>query len=162
MKISHLVADIHDYYKYTEDMTVILEYDSTAIAENAISDETYIGEWQRCFEDLGWTVELRYHGRPATYLERYNLWSMVLVGNHDIPRFEYNRDRCGAWATSCELAPIIISHGKLKKDKSSERPGKDQVVATHLSEAGDVLMYNEYKNLIGRQTGSGMTIGLNA
>jgi hypothetical protein len=154
LKIRHVVEQFANYYEHMHCKHIMLIHDSTAVAETAINNTSYIDEWQRELEAKGWTVTVRNYGRTPTYKDRYDLWHFVLSELDDrIPVFRYNKKNAESWANSCELAPVKISAGKIEKDKSSEKPGKDQLVATHLSEAGDVLIYHSYKGIVQNATG---------
>lgn len=158
-KIADIANKFCHYYRFMHNKTVELMYDSTAKAESAISDENYVGEWKNNLERHGWTVILVDCGRTPTYKDRYDLWSFVLTEEDpSLPKFRFNKNNCNEWVVSCEQAPVIVSAGKLKKDKSSERPEKDQLVATHLSEAGDVLFHHTYKALMTYRPGQVMSV----
>ena len=148
-KITHVVKEWKRYFRNHTHKEVYYYYDQTADFESAISDLKYyraVEEILRSDEYGSWVVHLVNIGTNKSYEFRQELWNNTLQGKlADNIVFQFNLENAQQWYESCKLAEVVERNGKLEKDKSSERVrskgyAKDQVRATHLSEAGDVLL----------------------
>lgn len=65
-----------------------------------------------------------------------------------MPHFIYNRVNCKDWEVSCLGAGLIKVGDVYNKDKSSEKldSGVPPNEATHISEAGDILLWGMIRN----------------
>lgn len=138
-----------DYYQYHPHKVVYYWFDSTSKKGNSMSD---IKEWQEVVRNLtlrGWTVIQMDIGQIGSHTSRYFLWGKLFSGDPRLPRFVYNRINCKDWETSCLQAGLIRVGDSYKKDKSSEKSdsGVPPYEATHLSEAGDILMWGKLRKL---------------
>jgi hypothetical protein len=138
----------NEYYKYHPVKEVNYYYDATAVKGDARSDISFADEWSDELSKLGWSVNRIDIGQIGSHNSRYHFWGRLLQGQDDrLPKFYFNKTNCEDWEKSCQQAGIIKLGNKYKKDKSSEKPGSgiDPQEATHLSEAGDVLVWGKYR-----------------
>lgn len=150
-KIKDVVLDFKRYYQGHKARHVRYFYDNTTTGTSGIDSATYASTVIDTLQDPqsfgAWTVEPVYIGQQPRHHVRYELWGSVLrEEDPDVPRFRYNVDNCDQWATSANMAPQKQGRMGVEKDKTSERRNKeglheDQQDATHLSDAGDTLLY---------------------
>lgn len=141
----------HEYYKYHPVKEVNYWFDATAVKGDARTDISFADEWTQALTRKGWKVNRMDIGQIGSHGSRYYFWGRLLQGQDpDLPRFRYNRDNCAAWEISAQQAGILKKQDKIQKDKSSEKRGSGipPQEATHLSEAGDVLLWGRYRDRI--------------
>jgi hypothetical protein len=154
-KIKDVVLLFKQYYQHHECKVVTFYYDHTSIGTNALSVDTYATEVMKLLKDDApdmfgaWTVKPIYIGQQPGYETRFKLWQAILDGTDErYPRFRYHKVNCEEWSTSCFNAPAKEGRNGTEKIKSSEKTlttdgsyATPQVKATHLSDAGDSLLF---------------------
>lgn len=153
--LKHLAKQFHEYFKYHHNRYINYYFDHTAVGGDASSDISFADEWCDELEKLGWEVNRCYVGQASTHHSRYYFWQMILAGDDPrLPEFGFNKTECQDWMGSCQGAGVTKSGDFIKKDKSSEKPGSgvDPWLATHLSEAGDCLIWGELRGCIDEVT----------
>lgn len=137
-----------DYYEHHHEKVVYYWFDSTSKKRNSMSD---IKEWEEVERILiirGWTVIRKDIGQIGSHTSRYMLWGKLFSGDTRLPHFIYNRVNCKDWEVSCLGAGLIKVGDVYNKDKSSEKldSGVPPNEATHISEAGDILLWGMIRN----------------
>lgn len=150
-KVQDVVEKFKSYYAHHKEKFVRFFYDHTSVGRHGATDLRYhqvvIDQLSASDEYGSWVVDTKYLGQTLSYAQRYELWSRILKERDpDLPRFRYNRINADSWAQSAMLAPVKDGRRGVEKDKSSETPERDgthtdQDRATHLSDAGDTLLY---------------------
>lgn len=152
-KIKDVVEKFKEYYQHHKAKIVRFYYDHTAIGTDAASVDTYAEEVIKVLKDASvfgsWKVDRVYIGQQPSYETRFKLWQAVLDGTDErYPLFKYHKFHAESWATSCFNAPAKETNKGIIKVKTSERPRSSdntfampQEKATHLSDAGDTLLY---------------------
>lgn len=149
--IDALIDKWHQYYQYHPVKTVKYFYDSTAEWGTYKSNMTAAQEWKQGLEKRGWRVIMIDIGHPPEHQEKHILWVKILKRlDPRLPVFIFNRENCKDWQLSCQLAGVIETAKGIKKDKGPEKK-PDQYApqeATHLSDAGDTLLWGLVKDLV--------------
>lgn len=146
----------HEYYKYHSIKELYYIYDHTAIGKRADSNDSFADQWIKYLRLKGWIVIPVYLGQSPSHKVRYNLFNTVFRcrDKSAIQPFKYNKNNCSSWAISCFNAPVEKRNNEIKKVKKSENnPHIPPEEATHLSEAGDMLLYYWYKDLLSASHG---------
>ncbi|MBL8000415.1 MAG: hypothetical protein JNL05_00520 [Flavobacteriales bacterium] len=147
MKIRHLVDKFHDYYQWHGTRDINFFYDHTAIGGDASREYTFSEEIIRELTSKGWKVNPVYIGQAPAHHDKYLFWSKLLGSTEEVlhqeglPKVEFNADNCEPLLLSMSLAPARQLKNRFEKDKTSEGREGDQAEATHLSDAGDTLMW---------------------
>lgn len=80
-KLPELVDDFCDYYQAHRNKTVIVYYDTTALAGNyAVNSEDFITAIERRFQDNGWFVIKVFIGNPMKHSEKQFLINEMFAG----------------------------------------------------------------------------------
>ncbi|MGV3588596.1 MAG: hypothetical protein ACO1OF_16440 [Adhaeribacter sp.] len=146
-KLRDAVRKFDEYYKYHPTKMVNYYYDHTAIASNASTDLSFADEWTQELENLGWIVNRIYIGQASTHHSRYLLWELIFSQDNRLATFRFNKTNCADWLISCQQAKVKTSGKIWQKDKGSEKdPNVPQEHATHLSEAGDCLIWGTQRH----------------
>ena len=102
----------------------------------------------------GWTVQREYIGLASSHFARYVLWGKIL-GEKDptLPRYRYNRTNADSLTIAMQGARSQRIGNEWKKDKSDEKvvngvPRVPPHLATHLTEAADMLVWGKYASRI--------------
>lgn len=164
--IKQLAEEFCLYYKPHKVKTLNFYYDPSGNNKQANSPETLAEEFARYLRSYGWSVTLMhvgYHNNPQ-YELRYELWKFILQHgkSHDtkFPYFFMNRNNCKEVFISMLDAGLRKYDKKLKKDKSSEKPGSGVPPehATHFSDAVDYIVMMKYGHLLGDDIGIPLTL----
>ena len=145
--LTDLVRKFCTYYKHHKTKHVEYFLDHTAIAVNAGSNFSFADIVCNELRAQGWTVKRTYYGQAPKHYTRYLMWGKMLrEQDKNLPRFRYNRTNAYQWQVSAQGAGTKRSGDEWKKDKDSEKTVRGQPVmpprnATHLSEAGDMLLW---------------------
>lgn len=157
--LDDLVRKFCHYYRYHQAKHVRYFFDHTAVHVNAGSNVSYSGIVRRELEANGWTVEPIYYGAAPKHFTRYLLWGKMLRENDPkLPRFKFNLTNSRQWMISAQGAKTYLSGGEWKKDKRGEQvvngvpvmPPRD---ATHLTEAGDMLIWGAIHKRLNNTSG---------
>jgi hypothetical protein len=145
-KLRDLVEKFDQYYRYHKCREVNYFYDHTAIGGDASRDYTFSEEIIRELTKRGWTVNPVFIGQAPAHHDKYVFFNTVfgpeeMVRAAGLPKLEYNRDNCEPLLLSMKLAPARQYKETFEKDKRSEGREGDQAEATHLSDAGDTLVW---------------------
>lgn len=140
----------HNYYKHHQhkNKDVVYWYDSTAKKRSSRTDITDSDEWSMELEKRGWNVIRKDIGQIGSHKSRYLFFGRLFQGDDRLPMFSYNRENCKSWERSCMLAEVIKKNDDIEKNKKSERKesGVPPEDSTHISEAGDVLIFGKYRD----------------
>lgn len=155
-KIKDVVLEFKQYYKHHRRKELFFYYDQTSTGTRTESELTVaqiVMQTLKSSEHGSWNVNDVYLRATPTYQARYEMWAQVLRGVHPIVRsFGYNMLNTREWSESCFGAEVDDQQNngrsKLIKVKSSEKRNQrtgdwniPQQRATHLSEAGDLLLH---------------------
>jgi len=152
-RIKDLAQEFHSYYNPAYPLReVIIYYDHTHKASNAVSDKNPLDEFSDELDRLGWKVSREYLGVTPSYRNRYQLWGAFLTGaksNLDDEPYTiaFNRENTKILRTAMENTRIDPK-GKtgFEKDKSMERKDNvDQREAPHYTDAADILLVGMLK-----------------
>lgn len=110
------------------------------------SNETFYTQIMRILGGAGFNCYLMVHGLDSNHKKRYSLISNIMSEQDPrLPRIRINQNKCKYLPISLQLAPMT---GDFSKDKSSERPGNDQKMATHLTDCFDNIVWAKYKQFM--------------
>lgn len=145
LRLKDLLANWHEYYQHHPAKTVVYHYDHTCVGTNASSTESFADEVYRELTAKGWHVIRNYFGQAGRHVDRYRLWEKILKGDDTrLDQFSFNRENCEPWLRSCQNTKFVVKGERAyEKDKSKEKRPElyDQVLAPHLSDAGDTLLW---------------------
>lgn len=163
MMIRDLIAKFAAYYSQHRCREVVFYKDKYGDHRNpsALNSATYnelaIAELQK----HGWYITIEEHpGMEPPQSDKYVLWNIILSESDPvIPRFRINGDKCKYSIISMNNAKVKTVEGKLKKDKSSERPDSGVLPeeATHFSDAVDKLIWTKYAAYLNASDGDDFT-----
>jgi hypothetical protein len=154
--IKELASKFNNYYRPHRIKRLRMYYDPSGNNKMPNSSETVAMEFTRWLHQSGWEVEmmhLGYHNNPR-YELRYNLYNLILQSGraHDTkyPHLFINRNNCREVFISMLDAGLKKWEKKLKKDKSSEKPGSGVLPehATNFSDAVDYIVVHKYGHLL--------------
>jgi len=150
-KIVHVVQMFKEYYQSVKNKRVVFHYDQTAIGTRAETEYTVadiVTNTLRSHHHGQWFVEDHYMRQTPSYQLRMDEFDALFKGTHEtFDGIRFNRLNCEQWYESCIAADVKQIGNKTEKDKSSEKKsstGKfkvSQEKATHLSEAGDMVIH---------------------
>jgi len=144
--IDAVVDKFCDYYKYYPTKAVYYYYDHTALPSSGVTDFNYYMRVLSTFRKRGWQVIERYIGQAPRHETKYEFINLFMRETEPrLPKFRYSKSNCAAWEMSALGAPLKASDRGFRKDKSSERdPKVKPEESTHLSDAGDTLIFGKY------------------
>lgn len=149
--ILHLIQNFSKYYKYHPERLVRLFYDRNGKSPVGNSAETYADYAIRLFYENDWAVvDMEMDGKNPDHSDKFEFFKL-LFGERDarLPKVLINEDNCPSLKISMENAETIIRNGRVEKNKNSERSKYIlPQFATHLSDAGDYLLYKKYRHII--------------
>ena len=131
-------------------------YDPSGNNKMPNSSETVAQEFTRHLTTFGWRVDMMHlgaHNNPR-YELRFELAKQIMAPAklHDpkFPTFFINRNNCKEPLVSMLDAGLKKWEKKLKKDKSSEKPGSGVLPqhATNFSDVFDYIMMHKYGHLL--------------
>lgn len=148
--IDSVVNQFCDYYEYYQTKVVNYYYDQTAIPSSGVTDFTYAMRVIQTFKQRGWTVVERYIGKAPAHETKYEFVNLMLRETSPrLPKFRYSKTNAEQWEVSALNAPAKPSDRGIRKDKSAERnPKVPPEEATHLSDAGDTLLFGRYHDSV--------------
>jgi hypothetical protein len=147
-RVKELIVKFCDYYAYHKRKEVNYYYDHTAVATNAISDISVSDVVTATFIELGWKVNRIYIGQASSHYSRFIFFgSLFKEDNPKLPRITINATNADSYIVSLNNAGTRKDKGDIKKDKRPElNINIAQEKTTHLSEAGDCLLYSLFSN----------------
>lgn len=167
LKLRDLVEKFDTYYAHHQCKEVYYFYDHTAVGGDASRNYTFAEEIIKELSSRGWAVTPVFIGQAPAHHDKYVFWS-TLLGSTDeqlheqgLPKVRFNGDNCEPLLLSMSLAPARQFKDRFEKDKRSEGREGDQAEATHLSDAGDTLVWARlnYGNSIGDAGAFGSVFG---
>jgi hypothetical protein len=148
--LEKVVEEFCRYYRHHRCKHIIYHYDQTCIGLDASRNLSYADMVVKVLLANGWTVERNYFGAASNHYARYVLWGKILKENDPLlPRFRYNRTNTASLVVSMQGARTKQVGNESKKDKDDEkmvngRPKVPPQLATHLTEAADMLIWGKY------------------
>ena len=162
-RVKEVVIAFCNYYAYHKRKTVNYYYDHTAVATNAISDISVSKVVVDTFRELGWRVNEYYIGQASSHYSRFIFFGSLFKEDNDkLPRLQVNATNADSYIVSLNNAGIRKDKGEIRKDKRPElNPNIPQEKTTHLSEAGDCLLWAKYSERMKDSVADiGMSIGM--
>lgn len=165
--ILQLAKRFNDYYRRHKIRYLKFYYDPSGNNTMPNSAETVSEEFARHLRSAGWNVEMMHiglHNNPR-YELRYYLWIEILKNRKQrdpkYPLFFMNKNNCKEVFISMLDAGLKKWEKKLKKDKSSEKPGSGVLPehATNFSDAVDYIVMHKYSHLLDTDSGVPSTLG---
>tara|TARA_R110002096_G_scaffold129211_7_gene277924 strand:+ start:5047 stop:6714 length:1668 start_codon:yes stop_codon:yes gene_type:complete len=134
------------YFEHYPTKVVNYYFDHTAIGGSGVTEFTYHSRVMSSFRKNGWRVVEEFIGRAPGHENKYEFINLLLRETEPrLPRFRYSKTNCANWEVSVLNAGAKTSNRGFQKDKSPERnkklPAED---ATHLSDAGDTLLFAKF------------------
>lgn len=150
--LRELTEKFAEYYKPHKNRRVLLWYDHTAIARDAVR-QAYVDEMVKLLRSAGWEVTLKYIGKAPEHFNKFLLWEILLRGGDDrFPEIKFNQDNCKDGLLSMQLAGVKQGLKGFQKDKSSER---SKIIprqqATDFSDAADIPVWGRFSQLMDRK-----------
>lgn len=150
--ITQLIDKLCTYYAPHKRKHIRIFYDHTAVGgENWRLP--HIDDTVKALQSHGWTVERVYIGKAPDQVVKHQLWYKLLSEvDPGLPNVRFNAENDKEGYQSMQLAGVKNKQGGYGKDKDSERSKTiPREQATDLSDAGDLLILGNYKNLsVGR------------
>lgn len=142
-KITHVVKQFTDYYRYFYKKEVVYVYDHTAIGKDGKSDYTYADLVIKGLKSAGWRVKVKYVGHTKPPYLRYNAWGVALSeADERIARQRWNRENTRVGFEAMTQSKTKQGRKGLEKDKRDEgKEHLDQSMTTHLPDAIDTLFW---------------------
>lgn len=162
--VKHLMEEWCRYYEPHSNKTVYYYYDHTAIAKTGLTDTTYHDTVQSILRSKGWIVVPKYIGQTPSPEKRYNFWGLLLKeDNPNLPTISFNRTHCSWLLKSMANATTRQRTRLFEKDKRDEQNTSiDQRTTTHLSDAGDTLVYGKFSGNLSSHTSSHVPVSIPA
>jgi len=147
-KIRELCRTFDAYYRYRSCRDLFYHFDHTAVGESAAVDYSFSDEVIRELSKLGWTVTPCFMGRAPAHHDKYVFLGRVFARDPEYPEIWINRVNCEYYLMSMQLAAARQTRKGFEKDKTSERdPNTQPSEATHLSDAGDQLLWGRFHGM---------------
>ena len=121
-KLPELVDDFCDYYQAHRNKTVIVYYDTTALAGNyAVNNEDFITAIERRFQENGWFVIKVFIGNPMKHTEKQFLINEMFAGRQRLVPMINEQNN--------EDLIICIEHTGVYNGKKDKRGEKDNFLS---------------------------------
>lgn len=152
--IEKVVEDFCHYYRHHKAKHVVYHFDHTCVGLAADRNVSYADMVCKVLYKYKWTVDRHYYGQAPGHFARYLLWGKILKENDpSLPRFRYNRTNSDSLVVCMRAARTKKVGNEWKKDKDDEKieNGKPRVppeLATHQTEAADMLLWGKYGSRI--------------
>lgn len=154
LKLKDVAMEFVKYYAPRTNRDVIFYYDSTAVAESAVSDATFADEVIAVLRANDFNVTPVYIGQPEKHNVKHIQIDNALKGDKRFLMPEFNGDRCEDLVLSMHLTGIRVGRNGFEKDKSLEKKPDTQEqpdeLKTHGTDAFDTLFsgMNFYRPII--------------
>lgn len=153
-----LIIEWHEYYSTHPTKEVYLYYGHDGNARrNEDSRETYGDEISNQLRKLGWIVYDKSKHKPvARHNVKYILLNTLLKETSSkYPKLRFNEHNNQDLIISIERSEAKDGKNGIEKVKKDERnQSMKQEHTTHLSDAWDIMIYEEYKHLLNTSTDS--------
>ncbi|WP_338812723.1 hypothetical protein V9L05_15260 [Bernardetia sp. Wsw4-3y2] len=155
-QLKHVVQKWCDYYKYHKEKKVNYYYDHTAVGRSPINDLDFKDVVIGTLEDNGWVVEPIDVGQASSHASRHIFFTTLFKEDNPLlPRVTIHSINAESYIESLNNAGTITEKGETKKDKRPEKNKNiPQEKATHLSDAGDCLLYSKFAHRLRDSIGS--------
>lgn len=150
--IDEVIDNFCDYYRFTNDRTVIYYRDKYGDEGLANSSLTYNDQAIRKLRQNGWRVILKeYKGKEPPHHEKFLMWGNILKETNQ-DKFEIvriNGNNCKFLIIAMNNTKVIDRKGKFEKDKSSEHKKSNipPEEATHSTDAADKITWIDYQDI---------------
>lgn len=142
-KLKEAVENWCDYYQYHPCKQVIYYYDSTAIAETAVTSDSFADEIINILNKRGWEVHAEYVGQPMRHDTKHNHIDRALKGDPEYLFPSFNKHNNEYLLLAMDQTGIKQGRNGFEKDKDLEKkldsPDSPDELKTHITDAWDTL-----------------------
>lgn len=147
--VDAVVTQFCKYYQHYPTKVVNYYYDHTAMPGSGVTDFNYYQRVIEAFKRNGWHVNDIYTGQAPPHEVKFEFINLMLrEAEEDLPKLRYSRTHCAQWELSALNAGLKQTPRGFRKDKSPERDKNVKPEeATHLSDAGDTLLFRFHNRI---------------